>query len=338
MHIDDFTFALPDTHIARRPSNQRGDSRLLVARRDTNALVDTQCQDLLTHLRPNDLLIFNDTRVMPARCFGKKTTGGKIELLIEKPIHSTKAACLVRGSKKLALGQTLLFDDGICATVEDKVDGHVVLAFNHTLDHVMHTIGALPIPPYFDRPADARDNERYQTVFAKYPGAVAAPTAGLHFSSKHLQTLQQHQIQISHVTLHVGAGTFQPVQAAKITDHIMHAEQYTLPQACVDAITQCRRDGGRVIAVGTTVVRTLETVFEKYGALKADHGESRLFIRPGYQFQCIDGLITNFHLPKSTLLMMISAWMGHAFMHQAYQHAIRQNYRFYSYGDAMLIL
>ncbi len=338
MKLEDFTFELPDHLIARHPSPERGDSRLLVATRHNQTLVPHTFKNLQDFLKPGDLLIMNNTRVMQARCFGHKPSGGKIEILIERILDTHRAACLMRGSKRMQPGSSILFGHDVHATLVSKVDGQVILDFSKPVMTVMDTLGVLPIPPYFNRATDTADQKRYQTVYAKHLGAVAAPTAGLHFTPDLLQTLSAQGIQTTHITLHVGAGTFQPVQTDEIDAHIMHQESYHIPQDCVNAVHHCHAQGGRIIAVGTTVVRTIETMLNKYGCWQADQGESQLFIRPGYTFKGIDGIITNFHLPKSTLLMMISAWMGHTFMHEAYRFAIDHDFRFYSYGDAILIL
>lgn len=333
MQLTDFDYILPEELIAAQPLINRSDSKLL--RYQNQSISDHNFYDLPNLLTANDLLIFNDTKVINARLYGQKTTGGKIECLVET-FQGFQATCLIKG--KIKLGQEIIFSETIKARVITELDQQKVLEFNLETATVLEQIGTIPIPPYFKRAATLNDQTRYQTIYAKYPGAIAAPTAGLHFDNALLTKCTQNQIKQSFVTLHVGAGTFKPVQTADITQHKMHAETYAITEECIQAIQNCKANGGRIIAVGTTVLRTLETMMQQHKTYKACTGVSEIFIHPGFEFQLVDGLITNFHLPKSTLLMLISAFIGHTAMHKCYQHAIANHYRFYSYGDAMLIL
>ena len=336
VNVDDFDFALPDGLIARHPPAERRDARLLALTRD--ALQHQQFPDLLSHVRPGDLLIFNDTRVIPARLFGQKESGGKVEVLIERVVDDHEALAHVRASKSPKPGSWLQFDDGVRAQVTGRRDALFILVFHgcDTLLAALERIGHVPLPPYIDRPDEAGDMERYQTVYAREPGAVAAPTAGLHFDDEMLAALEQHGVDIGFVTLHVGAGTFQPVRVDKVEDHHMHSERYQIPDSLVEQVAQAHARGGRVVAVGTTALRALEAASQS-GALMAGQGETDIFIYPGYRFRLVDCLVTNFHLPKSTLLMLISAFAGRERVMAAYQAAIDAQYRFFSYGDAMFI-
>ena len=336
VNVDDFDFELPDGLIARHPPAQRRDARLLALTRD--ALQHQQFPDLLGHVRPGDLLIFNDTRVIPARLFGHKDSGGKVEVLIERVVDDHEALAHVRASKSPKPGSWLQFDEGVRAQVTGRRDALFILQFHgcETLLGALETIGHVPLPPYIDRPDEQGDMERYQTVYAREPGAVAAPTAGLHFDEAMLAALQQHGVDIGYVTLHVGAGTFQPVRVDKVEDHHMHSERYQIPETLVEQVAQAHARGGRIVAVGTTALRALEAASQS-GGLKAGQGETDIFIYPGYQFRLVECLLTNFHLPKSTLLMLISAFAGQERVMSAYQAAIEAEYRFFSYGDAMFI-
>ncbi|RJG16920.1 tRNA preQ1(34) S-adenosylmethionine ribosyltransferase-isomerase QueA [Alcanivorax profundi] len=336
MNVDDFDFELPDGLIARHPPAQRRDARLLALTRD--ALQHQQFPDLLGHVRPGDLLIFNDTRVIPARLFGHKDSGGKVEVLIERVVDDHEALAHVRASKSPKPGSWLQFDEGVRAQVTGRRDALFILQFHgcETLLGALERIGHVPLPPYIDRPDEQGDMERYQTVYAREPGAVAAPTAGLHFDEAMLAALQQHGVDIGYVTLHVGAGTFQPVRVDKVEDHHMHSERYQIPETLVEQVAQAHARGGRIVAVGTTALRALEAASQS-GGLKAGQGETDIFIYPGYQFRLVECLLTNFHLPKSTLLMLISAFAGQERVMNAYQAAIEAEYRFFSYGDAMFI-
>ncbi len=340
VNVDDFDFELPDRLIARHPPAQRRDARLLALTCD--ALEHQQFPDLLSHVHPGDLLIFNDTRVIPARLFGQKESGGKVEVLIERVVDDHEALAHVRASKSPKPGSWLEFAKGISAQVTGRRGALFILHFSlpgngcDTLLSALELIGHVPLPPYIDRPDEDGDMERYQTVYAREPGAVAAPTAGLHFDDAMLAALEQRGVDIGFVTLHVGAGTFQPVRVDKVEDHHMHSERYQIPGSLVEQVAQAHARGGRVVAVGTTALRALEAASQS-GGLHAGQGETDIFIFPGYRFRLVDALVTNFHLPKSTLLMLISAFAGRDRIMGAYRAAIEAQYRFFSYGDAMFI-
>ena len=337
LSLSDFDYLLPPELIAQSPAPTRTASRLLHV--DANgALHDSQFSALATLLRPNDLLVFNDTRVMQARLLGHKATGGKVEVLIERITAPDEALAHVRSSKSPAAGTALRLADAVDVTVLGRADDLFVLKFNAPVLDILEQYGALPLPPYITHQPDAQDMQRYQTVYAREPGAVAAPTAGLHFDEAMFEQFEQLGIQKTFVTLHVGAGTFQPVRDGDLANHVMHAEWYTVPEATVQAIAQARAAGGRVIAVGTTSVRALESAAKRDATLGSPQsGDTRLFITPGFEYKIVDAMITNFHLPQSTLLMLVSAFIGLDTMKQAYQHAIRERYRFFSYGDAMFL-
>ena len=349
--LSDFDFALPDRLIAQQPSPQRSGARLLDASGDH--AVDRIFHELPSLLRAGDLLVFNDTKVLNARLFGEKATGGKLELLVERVLGGNQVAAHLRVSKKPAVGDTVALHcapgqaDGLRATLLGRWPDAQGPLFRFVLSNdagddpytLMERHGHIPLPPYIARqqqgadPDAAQDAQRYQTVFAKHPGAVAAPTAALHFDAALLAQLAALGVQQAHVTLHVGAGTFQPVKTENLAEHRMHSEWYDVPQATQDAIAACKERGGRVVAVGTTTVRTLES----WAASGLARGDTTIFITPGFQFQLIDLLVTNFHLPKSSLMMLVSAFAGYARIRALYQHAIASQYRFFSYGDAMLL-
>ncbi|MBK6552830.1 MAG: tRNA preQ1(34) S-adenosylmethionine ribosyltransferase-isomerase QueA [Rhodocyclaceae bacterium] len=335
--LDDFNYFLPPERIAQVPLAERSASRLLVMRGAT--LADRGIRDLPDLLNPGDLLVMNDTRVIHARLFGRKDTGGQVEVLVERIAADGEVIAQLRASKPPRVGSRLLLEEAIEATVLGRIGVFWRLTFDGDAFELIERHGRLPLPPYIDHPATMADEERYQTVFAREKGSVAAPTAGLHFDPPLLAELARRGIETARVTLHVGAGTFQPVRVHDLAEHRMHKERYSVPQATVDAIAACRahrEKGGRVVAVGTTTLRTLETAALD-GELKAGAGESELFVTPGFEFKVVDILLTNFHLPKSTLLMLVSAFGGLAEIHAAYRHAIDNHYRFFSYGDAMLI-
>jgi S-adenosylmethionine:tRNA ribosyltransferase-isomerase len=336
MRTDEFDFVLPERLIAQHPPEKRGAGRLLhVCRSEWK---DRLFTDFPTLVREHDLLVFNDTRVLKARLFGTKTSGGKVEVMVERVLGEHEVLAQIRASKSPKPDSQLLLADELRVTVLAREGEFYRLRFESTenVTALLERCGQLPLPPYITHAADAGDEERYQTVFARQPGAVAAPTAGLHFDEAMLDTLRARGAQIAYVTLHVGAGTFQPVRAKHIQEHVMHSERYTISQATVEAIREARTQGGRVIAVGTTSLRALESVAAQ-GELKAGEGETNIFITPGYRFKVVDVLLTNFHLPKSTLLMLVCAFGGMDQMLAAYRHAVEQQYRFFSYGDAMLI-
>ena len=336
--LDDFDYALPPELIAQAPLPQRSTSRLL--QMQGAALEDCVFSDLPQLLQPGDLLVMNDTRVLHARLYGTKDSGGQIEVLVERMLDAHEVLAQVRASKPLRPGGKLLLEEKLAVEVVGREGEFYRLRFEGDAFALIEQYGRLPLPPYIDRAAGDADEARYQTVFARDPGSVAAPTAGLHFDDALLQQIKARGIDTAYVTLHVGAGTFQPVRVNNLAEHRMHSERYTLPQATVDAIAAARARGGRVVAVGTTTMRTLESAaaFAKPdGELTACSGDTDIFITPGFEFQVVDLLVTNFHLPKSTLLMLVSAFGGLDNIRAAYQHAIRHQYRFFSYGDAMLI-
>ena len=332
--LADFDYLLPPERIAQMPLAERSASRLLVMR--GAALEDRAIRDLPGLLRAGDLLVMNDTRVIHARLLGHKDTGGQVEVLVERIAADGEVIAQVRASKPPRAGSHLRLEETIDVEVLGRIGEFWRLTFAGDAIELIERHGRLPLPPYIEHLATTADEERYQTVFAREKGSVAAPTAGLHFDPPLLAELAAHGIETAHVTLHVGAGTFQPVRVHDLTEHRMHRERYSVPQATVDAIAACRARGGRVVAVGTTSLRTLETAALD-GELKAGAGESELFVTPGFEFKVVDVLLTNFHLPKSTLLMLVSAFGGMAEIRAAYRHAIDNNYRFFSYGDAMLI-
>jgi S-adenosylmethionine:tRNA ribosyltransferase-isomerase len=331
--LDDFDFALPAELIAQHPLPERASSRLLHVAAD--GLHDRVFADIERLLVPGDLLVFNDTRVVNARLLGSKPTGGRVEALIERVLEPTLALALVRTSHAPPPGAVFLFDD-VRATVEGRRDTFFLLRFDAEVAAVMERLGHVPLPPYIAHADRAEDAERYQTVYAARPGAVAAPTAGLHFTRALLDRLAARGVEQAALTLHVGAGTFQPVRVRNLAEHRMHDEWFEIPAATAAAVAAARAAGRRVVAVGTTSLRALEAA-ARDGSVRAGAGETGLFITPGYRFGVVDALVTNFHLPKSTLLMLVSAFAGPATIRAAYAHAIAQRYRFFSYGDAMFL-
>jgi len=340
MRVADFDFDLPPGLIAQFPPVVRGGSRLLHVEA-TGMLHDRMFLDLPTLLRPNDLLVMNDTRVIKARLFGQKESGGKVELLVERVTGEFDALAFIRASHAPKPGSRIRLADDVVIEVVARQDDLTQLRFPHPVLEVLDRLGQLPLPPYIAHTPTADDEARYQTVYANEPGAVAAPTAGLHFDDAMLKALREQYTRTAQVTLHVGAGTFQPVRVDDIAEHRMHSERYTIPQATVDAIRETRARGGRVVAVGTTSLRALEAAAleaaAQSGELHAGSGETDIFITPGYRFRVVDALLTNFHLPRSTLLMLVSAFAGVDPIRAAYAHAIAERYRFFSYGDAMFL-
>jgi len=335
VQLADFDFVLPAELIAQHPLPERAASRLLHCALDGTH--DRWIADLPDLLAPGDLLVFNDTRVIKARLFGVKATGGRVEALVERVLDERRAWAQLRASHVPVAGARLLFADAVGATVGLREGGFFELSFDAPVLDVLEQYGQLPLPPYITHAAEVEDETRYQTVFARVPGAVAAPTAGLHFDEALLARLAQRGVETGTVTLHVGAGTFQPVRVENLADHVMHAERFVVSEQLAEQCAATRRRGGRVVAVGTTVMRTLEAGADGAGGVRAGAGETRLFIAPGFRFQMVDRLVTNFHLPKSTLLVLVSAFAGRERMLAAYEHAIAERYRFFSYGDAMLI-
>lgn len=337
MHISQFDFDLPEQLIAQNPPAVRGSSRLLVAL-PNQPISDQMFPDLLNHVAAGDVLIFNNTKVMKARLFGQKASGGKIEALIERVLDDHTALAHIRSSKSPKAGAELIFDGNLHATMIERVGELFKIQFSGSLNvyELLEQHGALPLPPYIERAAGADDDHRYQTVYAKHQGAVAAPTAGLHFTDEMLASLKAKGVEFAEVTLHVGAGTFQPVRVENIAEHTMHSEWFDVPEQTVTQIQAAKARGNKIWSVGTTSLRAIESA-ARSGSLKAGTGDTDIFITPGYEFRVIDRLITNFHLPKSTLLMLVSAFSGSDKIRQIYQHAIGREYRFFSYGDAMIL-
>jgi S-adenosylmethionine:tRNA ribosyltransferase-isomerase len=338
MRRDEFSYPLPEELIAQFPSGDRGESRLLCMNRQNGNLVDRQFPDLVDLLSPDDLLVLNDTRVIPARLYGHKETGGKIEIMVERILGVSRLLAQMRFSKPPRIGTPITLDNNLKLDIIGRQGNMFVLELQSggRISDVLKEVGHVPLPPYIQREDCPIDQERYQTVYAKQPGAVAAPTAGLHFTEVILRDLELRNIATAYLTLHVGAGTFQPVRTENIEDHRMHSEYLEVSEAVCEKVSHTKKRGGRVIAVGTTSVRSLETAAQS-GNLQPYTGEADIFITPGYEFKVVDGLITNFHLPESTLLMLVCAFAGRDNVLEAYRHAIDQRYRFFSYGDAMFI-
>ncbi|WP_040726019.1 tRNA preQ1(34) S-adenosylmethionine ribosyltransferase-isomerase QueA [Thiomicrorhabdus sp. Kp2] len=344
MKRQDFFFELPENLIAQQPPKQRRDSRLLVmsGAESDYTIIDAKFPDLLSYLKPNDLLVFNNTKVIPARLFGEKQTGGKIELLIERVVDDKTLLTHIRSSRSPKPGTILTIENAFDVEVIGRQDALFivkVLSDKSALELVEEN-GHMPLPPYIERPEDEEaDKERYQTVYSQKPGAVAAPTAGLHFDNELMADIKAKGVDIGFVTLHVGAGTFKPVQVDEIAEHVMHSEYLEVLPGLVEQVQQAREKGGRVIAVGTTSVRCLESAakFSNTGKIAPYQGETDIFITPGYEFKEVDVLLTNFHLPESTLIMLVSALAGYQRTMDAYKHAVENQYRFFSYGDAMLV-
>jgi S-adenosylmethionine:tRNA ribosyltransferase-isomerase len=336
MQRADFHYDLPDDLIARHPVARRSDSRLLHLDGRTGAVSDRQFTDLPGLLGAGDLIVFNDTRVVPARLHGWKDSGGRVEILLERVLDGFRALVQLRSSKSPAPGSVIRLKGGGAARVRGRADDFWVLEFEEEPGMVFDRQGEMPLPPYLRRAVEEFDRERYQTVYAREPGAVAAPTAGLHFDRDLLTACAQAGIASASVTLHVGAGTFQPVRVDDLELHRMHAERVVLPAETCEAVAACRARGGRVVAVGTTAVRALESAVHD-GALVPFAGDTRLFITPGFRFRAVDAMVTNFHLPESTLLMLVCAFAGRGKVLDAYRHAVATRYRFFSYGDAMFV-
>ena len=336
--LSDFDFTLPPELIAQVPLPERSGSRLLEVGHEVghDHLTDRAFAEIVDLLQAGDLLVFNDTRVLKARFFGVKETGGKVEVLVERVLDARSVLAQVRASKSPPLGTLIRLADAFDVSVGERAGEFYVLHFPNDVITLIDAHGSLPLPPYITHAADEIDAERYQTVYARAPGAVAAPTAGLHFDTALLDRLRAKGVQFAYVTLHVGAGTFQPVRTENLAEHAMHSEWYTIAPQTVAAVAATQAAGGSVIAVGTTSLRALESASQS-GVLVAGSADTRLFITPGYRFKTVDRLLTNFHLPKSTLLMLVSAFAGYARMRAAYAHAIAARYRFFSYGDAMLL-
>ncbi|MFK5925842.1 MAG: tRNA preQ1(34) S-adenosylmethionine ribosyltransferase-isomerase QueA [Desulfuromusa sp.] len=345
MQLTDFDYLLPDELIAQVPAAQRDASRLLCLNRQSARVESKQFVDILEYFQPGDVLVVNDTKVIPARLLGQKQTGGKVEIFLVRQAPSETSAkkwlCLTKSSKPLRIGTVVHFTPDFSAEVLEEMDAPYRLVRFHCPGDFMQTVeevGHLPLPPYIKRNDSQDDRSRYQTVFASKEGAVAAPTAGLHFTTGMLQQLTATGVEIVNLTLHVGLGTFLPVRVENILQHKMHAELYSIPGTTANAVSLARKQGRRIFALGTTSARALETAATADGLLQPGSGESEIFIYPGYRFKIVDALITNFHLPKSTLLMLVSAFAGRDFILSAYQQAVAERFRFFSYGDCMLIL
>ncbi len=345
MQVSDFEYELPQRLIAQHPKDRRDASRLLVVNRKKDTVEDKHFYDILDYLREGDCLVMNNSKVIPARLFGiKKNTGAKIEFLLIKRKAGDIWETLVKPGKKLHPGDSVLFTGESGKTLEAEVlsygeDGTRMVNFHYSGDFLtlLDEIGSIPLPPYIDRKSEEEDKERYQTVYCKEEGSVAAPTAGLHFTEELLEKVQKKGVKIAYVTLHVGIGTFRPVKCDVVEEHQMHFEEYHIDEKNAQLINETKKNGGRIISVGTTSTRTLESAAQVSGVVQAGHGNTDIFIYPGYQFKIIDCLITNFHLPKSTLLMLISALYDREKMIKIYQDAVQKEYRFFSYGDAMFI-
>jgi S-adenosylmethionine:tRNA ribosyltransferase-isomerase len=338
VRLDDFDFELPPELIAQSPAAERAQSRLLCVDGEGDVPVDRRFRDIIDLVSPGDVMVFNDTRVIKARLAGRKKTGGRVEVLIERVLTGNHAFAQVRASHPPREGSALVFADAVEATIVERRGDFFKLRFENCDDlfALLERRGSVPLPPYIDHPASSADEARYQTVYARAPGAVAAPTAGLHFDEPLIAALRERGVGIAYLTLHVGAGTFQPVRVQNLAQHEMHAEWFEVPPATAEAVERAVARGRDVIAVGTTSLRALETAGAT-GSLVPGYGETKLFIVPGYRFRIVDRLITNFHLPKSTLLMLVCAFAGMGTIKRTYRHAIDRGYRFFSYGDAMLL-
>ena len=339
MKVTDFDYDLPKELIAQTPIEKRDESRLMVLDRSKETIEHKKFKDIVEYLKPGDVLVRNNTKVIPARLYGKKETGAHVEFLLLNNIEGDIWECIVRPGNKLHVGAKVIFGDGVLkAEVLETMEGgtrKVKFSYNGIFNEILDKIGLMPLPPYIHEAL--KDNDRYQTVYAKYEGSAAAPTAGLHFTEELLQELQEKGIEIANVTLHVGIGTFRPVKEENVEEHKMHTEHFYIKKEDVEKINSAKKEGRRVIAVGTTSCRVLETIADENGFVKETEEDTGIFIYPGYKFKCLDGLITNFHLPQSTLLMLVSALAGKDYIMRAYKEAVKEKYRFFSFGDAMFI-
>ena len=340
MNVSDFYYDLPEELIAQTPIEKRDESRLMVLNRDKQTIEHKTFKDIIDYLEPGDCLVRNNTKVIPARLYGKKATGAKIEFLLLNRIEGDIWECIVRPGHKLKPGTEVEFGEGILkGTVLDIMPGgtrKVEFKYEGIFNEILDKIGLMPLPPYIHE--SLKDKDRYQTVYAKYDGSAAAPTAGLHFTPELFEKIKAKGIDVANVTLHVGIGTFRPVKVENVEEHHMHSEHFYIKQEDVDKINNAKKNGKRVIAVGTTSCRVLETIADENGMVKATEGDTQIFIYPGYKYKCLDGLVTNFHLPESTLIMLVSALAGRDYIMKAYNEAVKESYRFFSFGDAMLIL
>lgn len=339
MKVSDFNYNLPEELIAQVPLEKRDESRLMVLNKEEQTIEHKVFKDIIDYLEPGDCLVRNNTKVIPARIYGKKETGANVEFLLLKNIEGDVWESIVRPGNKLHIGAKVIFDDGILkAEILDTMPGgtrKVKFYYNGIFNEILDQIGLMPLPPYIHE--ELKQKDRYQTVYAKYEGSSAAPTAGLHFTPDLLKKIEEKGVKIANVTLHVGIGTFRPVKEDEVEKHEMHSEHYYIKQEDVEKINETKKQGKRVISVGTTSCRVLETIADEDGLVKVSEGDTQIFIYPGYKFKCIDGLITNFHLPQSTLLMLVSALAGKDYVIRAYEEAVKEKYRFFSFGDAMFI-
>lgn len=340
MKVSDFDYDLPERLIAQHPSEKRDESRLMVLNREKQTIEDKVFKDVIDYLNPGDCLVRNNTKVIPARLYGKKETGANVEFLLLKRIHDDTWEVIVRPGRKLLKGAKVIFGDGILeATIDDVLENgnrQVTFKYDGIFNEILDQIGLMPLPPYIKEKLE--DKNRYQTVYAKYDGSAAAPTAGLHFTEELLEKIRQKGVEIANVTLHVGIGTFRPVKVENVEEHDMHSEHFYIKKEDADKINNAKKNGKRIISVGTTSCRVLESIADENGFVKETEGDTSIFIYPGYKFKCIDSLITNFHLPESTLVMLVSALAGRDFILKAYKEAVEKEYRFFSFGDAMIIL
>jgi len=340
MKVSDFNYVLPEELIAQHPYDKRDEARLMVLNKNEKTIEDKIFSDVIDYLEPGDCLVINNTKVIPARLYGKKDTGAKIEFLLLKRIEGDFWEVMVRPGNKLKPGTKVTFGDGILkAEILDILEGgnrKVKFEYEGIFNEILDQIGLMPLPPYIKE--SLKEKDKYQTVYAKYDGSAAAPTAGLHFTEELLEKIKQKGVEIAKVTLHVGIGTFRPVKVENIEDHNMHSEHYYIKEEDAEKINNAKRNGKRIIAVGTTSCRVLESVADENGFVKAVEGDTNIFIYPGYKFKCLDCLITNFHLPESTLIMLVSSLAGREFIMEAYNHAVEEKYKFFSFGDAMIIL
>ncbi len=341
MKVSDFNYELPEELIAQHPYDKRDEARLMLLNKKEEKIEHKLFKDVIDYLNPGDCLVINNTKVIPARLYGKKDTGAKVEFLLLKRIENDTWEAMVRPGNKLKPGSKVIFGEGLLkATVDEILEGgnrKVTFEYNGIFNEILDEIGLMPLPPYITE-ASREDNEKYQTVYAKYDGSAAAPTAGLHFTEELLDKIKQKGVEIANVTLHVGIGTFRPVKVETVEEHEMHSEHYYIKKEDAEKINKAKLGGHRVIAVGTTSCRVLESVSDEKGLVKEVEGDTSIFIYPGYTFKCIDSLITNFHLPESTLIMLVSTLAGKDFIMKAYNEAVENKYKFFSFGDAMIII
>lgn len=340
MKLKEFYYDLPENLIAQVPIAKRDESRLMVLNRNAQTIEHKIFKDIIDYLEPGDCLVRNNTKVIPARIYGKKETGANVEFLLLNNIEGDIWECIVRPGNKLHIGTKVIFGNGLLnAEILEVMEGgtrRVKFTYKGIFNEILDQIGLMPLPPYIHE--ELKEKDRYQTVYAKYQGSAAAPTAGLHFTNELLEKLQEKGVQIANVTLHVGIGTFRPVKVEKIEEHHMHTEHYYIKKEDADKINEAKKNGKRIISVGTTSCRVLESIADEKGFVKETEGDTSIFIYPGYKFKCIDALITNFHLPESTLLMLVSALAGKDYIMKAYKEAVKNKYRFFSFGDAMFII